>query len=78
METLIRGEIPTLDKGHHSGAPVDGRRKDRSYPSVMSLVKEGMSGRTAKVKPRPAPPSQQGPGGRFRGTCETDPLGNGV
>ena len=39
--------------------------------------KGGMSGQTAKVTPGPAPPPQ-GPGGRFRGTCEPGPSGNGA
>ena len=33
---------------------MDGQRKDRSQPSVMSPGRDGMSGRTAKVKPRPS------------------------
>ena len=33
-------------------------KKDRSHPSVTSLGRDGMSGRVAKVKPRPEPPPQ--------------------
>ena len=52
---------------------MDGRRKKyRSHPSVMSPERDGMSGRTAKVKPRPEPPPQD-PGGRFPGTYAPGP-----
>ena len=46
--------------------------KDRSQPSVMSPERVGMSGRTAKVRPRPEPPPQD-PGGRFPGTYAQGP-----
>ena len=42
-------------------------KKDRSHPSVMSPGRDGMSGRAAKVNPRPESPPQD-PGGRFLGT----------
>ena len=47
-------------------------KKDRSHPSVMSPGRDGMSGRAAKVKPRPEL-SPQGPGGRFLGSYEQGP-----
>ena len=49
-----------------------GEKTDRSHPSVMSPGRDGMSGRTAKVKPRPEPPPQN-PGGRFLGTYAQGP-----
>ena len=52
-------------------------KRQRSHPSVMSPVREGMSGRTAKVKPGPASPPE-GPGGRCRGTYVPSPEGNGA
>ena len=55
---------------------MDGRRKkDSSHPSVMSPGRDAMSGRTAKVKPRPEPPPQD-PGGRFPGTDAQGPEGS--
>ena len=52
---------------------MDGRRKkDRSQPSAMSVERVGMSGRMAKVRPRPEPPPQD-PGGRFLGTYAPGP-----
>ena len=41
----------------------------------MRPGRDGMSGRTAKVKPRPEPPPQDR-GGRSLGTYEQGPLGN--
>ena len=55
---------------------MDSRRKqDRSQLSVKSPGRDGMSGQTAKVKPRPEPPPQD-PSGRFLGTYAQDPSGN--
>ena len=51
-------------------------KRQKSQPSVKSPVRDGMSGRTANVKPGPAPPPQ-GPDGRFQGTCVPGHLGNG-
>ena len=52
---------------------MDGRRKkDRSQLSVKSPGRDGMSERTAKVKPRPELPPQD-PGGRFLGTYAQSP-----
>ena len=50
-------------------------KKDRGHPSVMSLERDDMSWRTAKVKPRPELPPQD-PGGRFPGTYAPGPRGN--
>ena len=47
-------------------------KTDRSQPSVKSPRRDGMSERTAKVKPRLEPPPQD-PGGRFLGTYAQGP-----
>ena len=47
-------------------------KKDRSQPVAKSPRKDGMSGRAAKVKPRPEPPPQD-PGGRFLRTYAQGP-----
>ena len=52
-------------------------KRQRSKPSVMSPVRAGMPGQTAKVKPGLAPPPQ-GPCGRFLGTYVLGPVGNGA
>ena len=73
----IGGGISTFGQGpSQQGTCGWPEKRQRSNPSVMSLGREGMYGRMAKVRPGPAP-SPQGPGGRFRGTCEPGPLGNG-
>ena len=65
-----------LDRAITTGTGGWPEKRQRSHPSVMSLGRDGTPGRTAKVKPGPAPPPPQGPGGRFRGTCEPGPEGN--
>ena len=50
-------------------------KRQRSQPSVMRPLREGMSERTANVKPGPTP-APQSPRGRFRGTYALRPSCN--
>ena len=68
----MSGEYQPLDRTSQQGIGGWSEKIDRSQPSVMSPGKDGMSGRTAKVKPRPEPPRQD-PGGRFLGTYAQGP-----